>query len=277
MPRRTENALARFAAAHRRALPLLLVVILAASRPASAQAPDTEGVYRARPLAQIGLCQCIAERSSLAMRCAASAQECQNICVSTHYAFVPLVRDALKECPPQELYVVLPNADGHPGSGAITVFRGNNSTLLDSAYAAAELFAGQGASVAVGASDVKQVFGTAITARPPLPRHFLIFFPSNSDRMLPNSEADLRAAIADIKSRANYQVEIIGNTDTVASELANKSLSINRAEAVRHALVQAGANERAITVSGRADRDLLVQTGPGVPELRNRRVEITVR
>jgi len=259
---------------------LLLLAVLAATAGATtraaAQAPDAEGLYRVT-LLRIGRCQCISDRAALDIRCEPSPQECQNTCASTHYAFVPLLKNALKECVPQELYIVLPNADGHPGSGAISVIRGKTSTLLDSAYAASELYSGKGASVAVDASDVKQFFGSAIAARPPLPRHFRVFFPSNSDRMLPESEAALQAAVADIRSRPNYQVEIIGNTDTVATEMANKNLSVNRAQAVRRALVQAGANDRAITVSGRGDRDLLVVTGPNISEQQNRRVEIVVR
>lgn len=276
MRRFIDGALSRRPVATIAAAFLACLAVLASSPSATAQAPDAEGLYRIT-LSRIGLCQCISERASLDLRCEPSPQACQNVCASTHYSFVPLVRDALRQCVPDELYVVLPNADGRPGSGAITVIRGKTSTLLDSAYAAAELYSGSGASVAVDSGDVKQVFGTAIDARPVLPRHFRVFFPSNSDRMMPQSEAELRAAIADIRSRPSYQVEVIGNTDTVATEMANKNLSVNRAQSVRRALVQAGVNDRAISVSGRADRDLLVPTGPGVPEQQNRRVEIVVR
>ena len=44
----------------------------------------------------VGVCQCIADRSSRKLSCVSSAAECQSSCASTHYAFTP---HAIYSCP----------------------------------------------------------------------------------------------------------------------------------------------------------------------------------
>ena len=54
------------------------------------------------------------------------------------------------------------------------------------------------------------------------------------------------------------------------------ALSLRRANAVKDALVKLGVPAAAITTVGRGEAGLLVQTGDGVREPQNRRVEITI-
>jgi hypothetical protein len=44
----------------------------------------------------VGICQCIADRTSRKLSCLSSAAECQSSCASTHYAFTP---HAIYSCP----------------------------------------------------------------------------------------------------------------------------------------------------------------------------------
>jgi outer membrane protein OmpA-like peptidoglycan-associated protein len=226
----------------------------------------------------MGLCQCLSDRSTLHLeRCVPGAQACQNSCASTRYAFVPMI-DTIRECRAQELYVVLPNADGRPGSGAIAVEKGSASTLLDRPYAAAAAFGARSPSgVLVGAAEIGTIFGRALRARPILPSHFLLHFPLGGVMPLPESLPEYQKILADIRRRPVYEIEVIGFTDTVADPGFNRRLGTDRAEEVRRMLIRDGAGERNISVASRGKLDLLVPTPDQVAEPRNRRVEVTVR
>jgi outer membrane protein OmpA-like peptidoglycan-associated protein len=175
----------------------------------------------------------------------------------------------------QALFVVLPNADG--GAGAITIEDPQNPVLLDKPYAAGELRGGHAAPVAMDEAKVQQTFGTALAARPILPAHFTLYFVSNSDTLKPESVAQYAAVFADLKRRPVYQVEVVGHTDTLGERRYNQNLSLERAESIKAKLVHDGLDGGAISTAGRGPLDLAVPTADQVSEVRNRRVEITVR
>jgi outer membrane protein OmpA-like peptidoglycan-associated protein len=175
----------------------------------------------------------------------------------------------------QALFVVLPNPGG--GSGAVTVEANGQSVLLDQPYAAGSERSDKITASSSNSDQVQQVFGNALAAQPILPKHFTLYFVSNSDQLTPESVKVYQAVFEDIKRRPVYQVEVIGHTDTFASKEYNQRLSLQRAEAIKERLVHDGLDPKAISVAGRGELDLAVKTGPGVHEARNRRVEITVR
>jgi outer membrane protein OmpA-like peptidoglycan-associated protein len=230
----------------------------------------------------VGLCQCVSDYTAPHMRCLPNAHACQMACASTVYSFVPASRSDIAACPPQERYpqeryVVLPNADGRPGFGAITVSRGDTSTTLDQPYAAAELRDGNQESLSMNATEAQEIFQQALAARPALPAHFRLNFELDSDKMTPESAVAYRAVVAEIKKRQVYDVELVGHTDLLADDAHNKRLSYDRAVAVRQALIRDGVDGDAISVDGRGDTEPLIRTPRGVGEPRNRRVEVTVR
>jgi len=175
----------------------------------------------------------------------------------------------------QALFVVLPNPDG--SAGAITVNGGGQSVVLDQPYAADQERGGKFTATSSSAGQVQQVFGSALAAQPMLPRHFRLYFISDSDKLTPASAQQYKAVFDDIKRRQVYEVEVVGHTDTFASKEYNQKLSLARAEAVKQRLVHDGLDPGSISVAGRGELDLAVKTPPGVHEPRNRRVEITVR
>ena len=176
-----------------------------------------------------------------------------------------------------ERYVVLPNADGRDGAGAITVSRGSTATTLDQPYAAAELRDGETTSIAMDAAMAEVIFQQALAARPALPSHFRLNFLLDSDQMTSESAVAYHSVVADIKKRQVYEVELVGHTDTLADDAHNKRLSLDRAAALRRALVRDGVDPEAIAVAGRGETEPLIRTPRGVGEPRNRRVEIMVR
>lgn len=230
----------------------------------------------------VGLCQCVSDYSAPHMRCVPSAHYCQMTCATTHYSFVPATNAELAACPsqeqfPQERYVVLPNADGRPGSGMITVNYNGTATTLDQPYAAAEVRDGRAPARAMKPAEAQQIFQEAFAQRPALPVHFRLNFELDSSRMTPASLPIYRTLVGEIKKRQAYEVEVVGYTDTLASEAHNKQLSWDRALAVRTSLVHNGLDPQAINIDGRGDTDPVVRTPSGIGEPRNRRVEVTVR
>ncbi len=260
----------------RRCLGSRILMLLVALAPAShAQSPVSKPW---EPGARsIGLCQCLADHNSRKLPCVAGIAQCRADCGSALFAFLPLTRDALATCPAKELYVVFPNADGSAGSGAINVNSGGTSTLLDQPYAAAQSRDGKPAAVEIPPRELESVFARAVGARPILPRRYRLYFPIGGSRPLPDSTAVMREIVADIRQRPVSEVEVIGYTDTLAAEAANQNLSLERAAAIRQALMREGVDPRTMTTGGRGEHDLAVPTPLNVPEQRNRRVEVTVR
>ena len=131
-------------------------------------------------------------------------------------------------------------------------------------------------------------FGAPPPVAPPAPvpiaapapaaaRSYLVFFDWDKATLTDRARAIVKDA-ADNSSRVQYtRIEVNGYTDTSGTPQYNKGLSERRASAVAAELVRDGVPQSAIEVQGLGDTNLLVQTGPGVREPQNRRVEIIIR
>ena len=111
---------------------------------------------------------------------------------------------------------------------------------------------------------------------PPAPQSFMVFFDWDSAKLNPQATNVVGQAAAAFKSKGGARIMATGHTDTSGSEAYNMALSLRRANAVKDALVQQGVPATAISVVGRGEQGLLVQTGPNVREPQNRRVEIVI-
>ena len=174
-----------------------------------------------------------------------------------------------------ERIVLLPEQDGRPT--AVVVKQGAHDVVLDRPYAATELTAADPWTYRASAAEVTATFGDALAAQPTRAAAFTLYFVEGSDELTEESKRVLETVFADLKGHKVADVLVVGHTDTVGTDPFNDALALQRAEAIRRALIQRGVAPGDVTAVGRGKRELLVQTPDGVAEPRNRRVEIVVR
>ena len=105
---------------------------------------------------------------------------------------------------------------------------------------------------------------------------FMVFFDWDSSRLNQQSMTVIGQAAAAFKSRNGTGITATGHTDTSGGDAYNMALSLRRANVVKDALVQQGVPAAAVNAVGVGKAGLLVQTGDGVREPQNRRVEMVV-
>jgi outer membrane protein OmpA-like peptidoglycan-associated protein len=127
-------------------------------------------------------------------------------------------------------------------------------------------------------------FGQPTMAAPPppppasvAPPSFMVFFDWDRSNLSQQALATIKQAADAFKQKGNARITATGHTDTSGPESYNMALSLRRANAVKDALVREGVPAQAISVVGRGEQGLLVQTGDGVREPQNRRVEIVIQ
>jgi len=176
----------------------------------------------------------------------------------------------------KNLVVVIPDTtDGH--IGAVVVEANGNKAVLDTAYAAATPGSGALKPDTSDAQQVKKIFGTALTAQPAAPSTYTLYFVNDSDQLTPDSKPAFEKVFTDVQQRKAPEIVVTGHTDTMGDPTYNDRLSLERAKAVSKLFVARGIPADSVSVAGRGQRDLLVQTPPDKAEPLNRRVEITVR
>jgi outer membrane protein OmpA-like peptidoglycan-associated protein len=180
--------------------------------------------------------------------------------------------------PTPTLIVLLPD----PESGTTGRARISNE------FGSADLAAPRAASLVTGdgpprslttmsEADVKRLFGDALAALPPAPRHFTLHFQFESDALTEESTALVPEVLRSVKLLSVPEVVVVGHTDAMGDPRTNVALGLKRAIGVRDILVDAGLAPSTIEVTSHGEADLLVKTSDNSPEPRNRRVEITVR
>jgi outer membrane protein OmpA-like peptidoglycan-associated protein len=125
--------------------------------------------------------------------------------------------------------------------------------------------------------QVKAQYGSLLSALPPPPQHFTLFFRFESDELTAESRALVPDILKAVKERPVPEVVVTGHTDTTGTPASNFELGMKRAMVVRALLGEAGLDPASIEVTSHGEAVLLVKTPDGTYEPRNRRVEITIR
>ena len=171
---------------------------------------------------------------------------------------------------------ILPKADGT--IGGVVVRQEGVEVLLDKPYATA-LVEGEGlvTESTYDAQLAREDFAQVLEALPERASHFLVYFEEGNDQLTSESEEEIEKIFAELSTRPDPELLLIGHTDAVGAGQYNDKLSLERAERVRAELIRLGITDANIVVEGRGKREPLVVTEDGVAEPRNRRVEIDVR
>jgi outer membrane protein OmpA-like peptidoglycan-associated protein len=181
----------------------------------------------------------------------------------------------------RDLIALLPDPDGKVGT--IQVTTGGGSQILDKPG-----YATEGEDVnkppltprPISENEIKNVFGTALSALPKAPSRFisfLLFFEHDTAELTQESKNLLPQILQTITNRESNEVYVVGHTDLVGTEAYNIELSSRRARHVRDLLVSGDIKSSSLFISYYGKAKPLVPTKDEVPEPRNRRVEVIVR
>lgn len=173
--------------------------------------------------------------------------------------------------------MLLPDSDtGSTGDARVSNALGAVD-LADERDAATATTGSAPVRVKLSEQDVQRIFGDALSALPPAPRRFTLFFRFESDALTDQSQALIPQILEAVNQHVVKDVVVIGHTDTMGTQEANFALGLKRAMMVRNLLVEAGLDGTAIDVTSVGELDPVVKTADETPEPRNRRVEIAVR
>jgi len=191
-------------------------------------------------------------------------------------AGVPASQPIRHGCPRSvEHVVVLADENGHVG--AVEVDDGSSKTILDQAYAAAEVGAdGRARKLAAEPTEVSARFAESMAARPPGAR-IILYFTARSEPAR-DLTGPIDNLVAEVKTKTDYAIEVIGHTDQTGSERANVRIGLERAQLIVDRLVAAGVPRERVRATSMGSREPAIKLkSRRVVELRNRRVEIWVR
>ncbi|MBI5504447.1 MAG: OmpA family protein [Deltaproteobacteria bacterium] len=181
-------------------------------------------------------------------------------------------------CAPKNYVVLLENPEG--GSGKVLVATNEGQQVLDepgTATAIDKTTRAPSSPWVLGVEKIQEVFARAFTARPEPFKRFTIYFVRNKVQVDPASQADFDQMLSEARKRPGADATVAGHADRTGPDARNDGISLLRAYKMRDALVTAGIPIERIELSEYGETRPAVPTADDVPELRNRRVEVTIR
>jgi OmpA-OmpF porin, OOP family len=175
-----------------------------------------------------------------------------------------------------ERYVLLPQPDGSASS--IVIKTAKAETPLTTPYAALETQAGKPGNIeTLTAVQVQERYAPVMNNLPQRPRSYELQFELGSDRLTAASRKFLEQAIEDIRQFPAAEFVLTGHADDIGSDAINQTLSVRRAQLIERELRRAGIDLISIELVGKGAREPRYPSRKGVPEPRNRFVEIKLR
>lgn len=175
-----------------------------------------------------------------------------------------------------EVYMVMPEEGGKVGTVDV-IFNDGKSAVLHGPYSAMSLAGDEQKAFVGNETQMREMFGTAVSALPKAPIAATLYFLLGKDELTTESRAEAENIYRSFIERQAPEILIVGHTDTLGSSKSNLALSLKRAEKVRKSLIALGVPAESIQVVGKGEQELLVQTPDNKKEPKNRRVDINVR
>jgi outer membrane protein OmpA-like peptidoglycan-associated protein len=150
--------------------------------------------------------------------------------------------------------------------------------VVDKAYQGTSIGGAPGNQFTATSDDVVRDFAAAIDASPQPPERYELYFVFGNSTLTEASRKELPRIIEALGQRPAADMSITGHTDTAGDERRNERLGLERARQVADLLnAQRRIPADRISVESHGEKNPLIKTPDGVPEPRNRRVEVTVR
>jgi len=185
---------------------------------------------------------------------------------------------AASACGPKNYVVLLDDPGG--GSGKVIVSTEKGRQELDQSGSATTFDRSTKAPSSpwkLEIDKIRETFARAFGARPGRFVKYTLFFKSGGVELEPESEPRMRAMLAEVRKRPGIDATVAGHADRTDSDARNEYLSLVRAYYIRNALVRAGVPIERIEIDSYGESRPAIPTADEVPEVRNRRVEVTVR
>jgi outer membrane protein OmpA-like peptidoglycan-associated protein len=122
----------------------------------------------------------------------------------------------------------------------------------------------------------QQAAPTASTAPTEPGQQGVAGFATGRSKLPPNSMAAIGQLATAIKNNPGSKVVIEGHTDNVGSAKRNQTLAMERAQAVRSALVQQGVEVGRITVQSQGEQNPVASNDTGMGRYQNRRAQVII-
>jgi outer membrane protein OmpA-like peptidoglycan-associated protein len=174
--------------------------------------------------------------------------------------------------------ILLPDEQG--STGAVIVATEADSKTIDTPYHAATISGSATEAITVQPIEqdtVNKTYGELLQALPARSLNFTLYFIRGSSELAETSKQEVQNIIRQIKkTEPPVVLNIIGHTDATGSKTYNNQLSMDRARAVEAILRSSGSPIEIIRIQSFGENDPLIPTPDGVPEPKNRRVEVMV-
>lgn len=129
----------------------------------------------------------------------------------------------------------------------------------------------------ISTEELNKTYGEFIATAPKAPISFLLYFEPGGTMLTTKSKKLFPEISRAIQARVPCDVNIIGHADRTGSKQYNIDLSLDRAKRVEKWIREQHLGISSIIVESYGEEDPLIPTKDGVPEPRNRRVEILIR